>query len=94
MTEFNESHKGEDTESRQTPGVPGGVSAERRASGQTSQDEGFASAHMLGCEISTDPLDPLQPILRMCQSHHPDEEMEILERAYRGAVVQPCTQRR
>ena len=27
------------------------------------------SAHMLGCEISTNPLDPLEPILKMCEYH-------------------------
>ena len=94
MTEFNESHDGEDTEPRQTPGAKTGVPAGQGASGQTPQDDDFASAHMLGCEISADPLDPLQPILRMCQSHHPDEDMDILERAYRRAVVQHSTQRR
>ena len=94
MTEFNESHDGEDTEPRQTPGTKTGVPAGQGASGQTPQDDDFASAHMLGCEISEDPLDPLQPILRMCQSHHPDEDMDILERAYRRAVVQHSTQRR
>ena len=94
MTEFNESHDGEDTEPRQTPRTKTGVPAGQGASGQTPQDDDFASAHMLGCEISADPLDPLQPILRMCQSHHPDEDMDILERAYRRAVVQHSTQRR
>ena len=52
------------------------------------------SARMLGCEISTNPLDPLEPILRMCESHHPDEDMDILARAYRRAVKQHSTQRR
>ena len=72
MTEFSESHDGEDTEPRQTPGTKTGVPAGQGASGQTPQDDDFASAHMLSCEISEDPLDPLQPILCMCQSHHPD----------------------
>ena len=40
------------------------------------------SARMLGCEISTNPLDPLEPILKMCEYHHPDEDISILERAY------------
>ena len=52
------------------------------------------SAHMLGCEISTNPLDPLEPILKMCEYHHPDEDMDILARAYQRAVKQHCTQRR
>ena len=52
------------------------------------------SAHMLGCEISTNPLDPLEPILKMCEYHHPDEDMGILARAYQRAVKQHCTQRR
>ena len=46
------------------------------------------SARMLGCEISTNPLDPLEPILKMCEYHHPDEDMSILERAYERAVKQ------
>jgi GTP pyrophosphokinase len=52
------------------------------------------SARRLGCEISSDPLDPLVPIVRMCAYHHPDEDMEILERAYRRALKQHSTQRR
>jgi GTP pyrophosphokinase len=49
---------------------------------------------MLGCEISTNPLDPLEPILKMCEYHHPDEDMSILERAYERAVKQHSSQRR
>lgn len=52
------------------------------------------SAHMLGCEISSNLLDPLDPIMRMCEHHHPGEDMSILERAYRRAVHQHSTQRR
>ncbi|WP_044086804.1 RelA/SpoT family protein [Bifidobacterium bombi] len=52
------------------------------------------SARMLGCEISTDPLDPLEPIVMLCCQHHPDADMEILERAYRRAVWQHRNQRR
>lgn len=52
------------------------------------------SARMLGCEISTDPLDPLQPIVRACRAHHPDADLSILERAYRRAVWQHRNQRR
>ncbi|WEV64926.1 bifunctional (p)ppGpp synthetase/guanosine-3',5'-bis(diphosphate) 3'-pyrophosphohydrolase [Bifidobacterium sp. ESL0732] len=52
------------------------------------------SARVLGCEISTDPLDPLQPIVRACRVHHPDADLSILERAYRRAVWQHRNQRR
>ncbi|RSX54151.1 (p)ppGpp synthetase [Bifidobacterium goeldii] len=52
------------------------------------------AARMLGCEISGDPLNPLRPIMQACQSHHPGEDMSILERAYRRAVIQHSTQRR
>ncbi|WEV73469.1 bifunctional (p)ppGpp synthetase/guanosine-3',5'-bis(diphosphate) 3'-pyrophosphohydrolase [Bifidobacterium sp. ESL0798] len=52
------------------------------------------SARMLGCEISTDPLDPLQPIVRACRAHHPDANLSVLERAYRRAVWQHRAQRR
>lgn len=91
------SHEGKAAKSQETSPVHSGIDRTQVASqqdGHCEQDEEFQSAHMLGCEISEDPLDPLQPILRMCQSHHPDEDMSILERAYRRAVVQHCTQRR
>lgn len=52
------------------------------------------SARILGCEISTDPLDPLQPIVRACRAHHPDADLSILEHAYRRAVWQHRNQRR
>ncbi len=51
-------------------------------------------ANMLGCEISENPLDPLLPILSICRQHHPDEDMEILSRAYARAVRQHSSQRR
>ena len=57
-------------------------------------DHEVRSARMLGCEISTNPLDPLEPILKMCEYHHPDEDMSILARAYRRAVTQHSSQRR
>lgn len=57
-------------------------------------DEEMQPANMLGCEISENPLDPLAPILAICRQHHPDEDMEILSRAYRRAVLQHSTQRR
>ena len=52
------------------------------------------AARMLGCEISEDPLNPLLPIMQACQSHHPTEDMDILRRAYRRAVIQHSAQRR
>lgn len=48
----------------------------------------------LGCEISADPLNPLDPIKKVCESHHPDEDLSILDRAYRRAVIQHSAQRR
>ncbi|KLN81488.1 GTP pyrophosphokinase [Bifidobacterium bifidum] len=52
------------------------------------------AARMLGCEISNDPLNPLLPIMQACRNHHPDEDLSILERAYRRAVIQHSSQRR
>ena len=60
----------------------------------SDMDHEVRSARMLGCEISTNPLDPLEPILKMCEYHHPDEDMSILARAYRRAVNQHSSQRR
>ena len=57
-------------------------------------DEEYFSARMLGCEISGNPLDPLEPIMNACLAHHPDEDMGILKRAYRRAVRQHSAQRR
>lgn len=57
------------------------------------QDD-IKGSNKLGCEISEDLHDPLSPILRMCQSHHRDEDMSILHRAYRRAVIQHTGQRR
>ena len=51
-------------------------------------------ANILGCEISENPLDPPLPILSICRQHHPDEDMEILSRAYARAVRQHSSQRR
>lgn len=48
----------------------------------------------MGCEISADPLNPLDPIKKVCKSHHPDEDLSILDRAYRRAVIQHSAQRR
>ena len=58
-----------------------------------NQDD-IKGANMLGCEISEDMRDPLCPILRMCRWHHPDENMEILHKAYARAVKQHTGQRR
>lgn len=52
------------------------------------------AARKLGCEISADPLSPLDPIKKVCKSHHPDEDLSILDRAYRRAVIQHSAQRR
>ena len=57
-------------------------------------DDGYFSARTLGCEISGNPLDPLEPIMNACKAHHPDEDMDILNRAYRRAVRQHFPQRR
>ena len=51
------------------------------------------AARKLGCEISAD-LNPLDPIKKVCKSHHPDEDLSILDRAYRRAVIQHSAQRR
>ncbi|MGV7019382.1 RelA/SpoT family protein [Gardnerella vaginalis] len=58
-----------------------------------NQDD-IKGANMLGCEISEDMRDPLCTILRMCKWHHPDENMEILHKAYARAVKQHTGQRR
>ncbi|NEG70150.1 RelA/SpoT family protein [Bifidobacterium choloepi] len=60
----------------------------------TAQQDEMQPAHMLGCEISENALDPLLPILKTCQAHNPDDDMSILQRAYRRAVRQHSTQRR
>lgn len=57
-------------------------------------DDGYFSARTLGCEISDNPLDPLEPIMNACKAHHPDEDMAILNHAYRRAVRQHSPQRR
>ena len=57
-------------------------------------DMEFDSARKLGCEVSSDPTNPLLPIMQACMMHHPGEDMTILERAYRRAVIQHSTQRR
>ena len=52
------------------------------------------AARKLGCEISADPLNPLEPIKQVCKAHHPGEDLSILDRAYRRAVIQHSAQRR
>lgn len=52
------------------------------------------AARNLGCEISASALDPLEPILKVCESYYPGEDMSILERAYQRAVIQHSSQRR
>ncbi|KAA8827679.1 RelA/SpoT family protein [Bifidobacterium myosotis] len=52
------------------------------------------AARKLGCEISADPLNPLEPIKKVCAAHHPGEDLSILDRAYRRAVIQHSAQRR
>lgn len=60
----------------------------------TGNNGGFESARKLGCEIGSDPVNPLLPIMQACRSYHPGEDMTILERAYRRAVIQHSPQRR
>ena len=52
------------------------------------------AARKLGCEISADPLNPLEPIKQVCKAHHPGEDLSILDRAYQCAVIQHSVQRR
>lgn len=52
------------------------------------------AARKLGCEISADPINPLEPIKKVCEAHHPGEDLSILDRAYRRAVIQHSAQRR
>lgn len=59
-----------------------------------ADDSDRRAARLLGCEISMNPLDPLLPILSMCQAHHPDDDMTVLRRAYERAVAQHSSQRR
>ena len=62
----------------------------REVTGMAEIDGEQYAARKLGCEISADPLNPLDPI----KSHHPDEDLSILDRAYRRAVIQHSAQRR
>jgi len=58
------------------------------------KDNMSIAASKLGCEISSDPTDPLLPIWRMCEEHHPNVDLSILRRAYERAVRQHSSQRR
>ncbi|MBT1165031.1 RelA/SpoT family protein [Bifidobacterium felsineum] len=58
-----------------------------------NESEQYA-ARKLGCEISADPLNPLEPIKQVCKAHHPGEDLSLLDRAYKRAVIQHSTQRR
>ncbi|WP_291527676.1 RelA/SpoT family protein [Bifidobacterium sp. UBA744] len=60
---------------------------------KAAKPEDFSS-RALGCEISSDPLNPLLPIWRVCEAHHPGEDLSILRRAYARAVKQHAPQRR
>ena len=50
-------------------------------------DMEFDSARKLGCEVSSDPVNPLLPIMQACMMHHPGEDMTIRERAYKRALI-------
>lgn len=58
------------------------------------KDNMSIAASKLGCEISSDPNDPLLPIWQMCKEHHPNVDLSILRRAYQRAERQHCNQRR
>ena len=66
----------------------------REVTGMAEIDGEQYAARKLGCEISADPLNPLDPIKKVCESHHPDEDLSILDRAYRRAVIQHSQRRK
>ncbi|KOA67789.1 (p)ppGpp synthetase [Bifidobacterium breve MCC 1605] len=66
----------------------------REVTGMSEIDGEQYAARKLGCEISADPLNPLEPIKQVCKAHHPGEDLSILDRAYRRAVIQHSAQRR
>ena len=66
----------------------------REVTGTSEIDGEQYAARKLGCEISADPLNPLEPIKQVCKAHHPGEDLSILDRAYRRAVIQHSAQRR
>ncbi|OTA27627.1 bifunctional (p)ppGpp synthetase/guanosine-3',5'-bis(diphosphate) 3'-pyrophosphohydrolase [Alloscardovia macacae] len=51
-------------------------------------------SRILGGEISADPLNPLLPICQVCAFHHPDADLDLLQRAYERAVGLHSAQRR
>lgn len=66
----------------------------REVTGLSEIDGEQYAARKLGCEISADPLNPLEPIKQVCKAHHPGEDLSILDRAYQRAVIQHSVQRR
>ncbi|TCD54826.1 bifunctional (p)ppGpp synthetase/guanosine-3',5'-bis(diphosphate) 3'-pyrophosphohydrolase [Alloscardovia theropitheci] len=58
------------------------------------QDAQSFTSRVLGGEISSDPLNPLLPIIQVTQYHHPDADIELLTRAYETAVRLHSSQRR
>jgi len=66
----------------------------REVTGMSEIDGEQYAARKLGCEISADPLNPLEPIKQVCKAHHPGEDLSILDRAYQRAVIQHSVQRR
>lgn len=66
----------------------------REVTGTSEIDGEQYAARKLGCEISADPLNPLEPIKQVCKAHHPGEDLSILDRAYQRAVIQHSVQRR
>ena len=60
----------------------------------TQHDANAPTSRILGAEISSDPLNPLLPIIQVCTFHHPDADTDLLQRAYERAVVQHAPQRR
>ncbi|AKV56082.1 RelA/SpoT family protein [Bifidobacterium actinocoloniiforme] len=59
-----------------------------------SREGSGSSSRALGCEISSDPLNPLQPIAQACRGHHPGVDLSMLPKAYQRAVKQHANQRR
>ncbi len=60
----------------------------------SQDDSDLVGAHFLGAEVSSDPFNPLLPIWQMCEYHHPDADLSVLQRAYDRAVRQHSAQRR
>lgn len=58
------------------------------------QDADTFTSRILGAEVSTDPLNPLLPIIQVTTFHHPDVDVDLIQRAYNRAVKLHSTQRR